>query len=151
VVALIIRDARSGHRGLELMCLCHGKHGHVTAVAPTCDANAIGVNRRNLAGFVYAGKDVAQIPVTKIADVGASEGFAVSKASTRVWEKHEIARGRERHAEITARRPGGLNGRAWTAMYGNDQRILLARVKPRRIHQPALHFEPIRLPVNALG
>ena len=91
VVALPVGDAGAGHGGLEAVGLRDGPHGHVAAVAPAGDAEAVGIDGRGVDGGVDARQDVAQIAVAEILDVGAGEGLALAEAAARIWLQDEIA------------------------------------------------------------
>ena len=91
VVALPVGEAGAGHGGFEAIRLRDGPHGHVAAVAPTADAEAVGIDGSGVDGSVDSGHDVFEIAVAEILDVGSGEGFAFAEAAARIGLQDEIA------------------------------------------------------------
>src|SRR5205823_3411007 len=81
VVALPVRDARAGYRGPEPVGLRNGPHGHVSAIAPAGNTNALFVDRIFPDHLIDAFEDVAKIAVTEILDVGAGECLTLAVAA----------------------------------------------------------------------
>src|SRR5580704_13643716 len=91
VIALPVGEACAGHGGFEAVGLRDGPHGHVAAVTPAADAEAIGVDGGDFDGFVDAGQDVLEVAVAEILDVGAGEGFALAEAAAGIGFEDKIA------------------------------------------------------------
>src|SRR5581483_49780 len=81
VVALPIGKAGAGDGGAKTVGLRDGPHGHVPAIAPPGDADALRVDRRRAKSFIDTCEDVAQIASAEIFDVGARESFALPVAA----------------------------------------------------------------------
>jgi len=66
VVALVICDARAGHGGFEATGLRYGPHGHIAAVTPASEAEAIGINGRDFQRFIDAGQNIAKVTLARV-------------------------------------------------------------------------------------
>src|SRR6202163_2538695 len=88
IVRLPVAQACSGNRRLEAVRLRHRPHAHEAAVAAARHAEPPLVNRRGVFRRVDAGEDIAQIAISKIADVGGGESLTLSEAAARVRIKN---------------------------------------------------------------
>jgi len=149
VVAEPVGDAGSGHSGAEAIGLRDGPHGHVAAIAPAGDAQAVRIDGSGFEGFVDAGHDVAKIAVAEIANVGEREGFAHAETAAGIGLEDEVAGSGEGHGEIAGAGPGGGNGGAWAAVNVNNHRIFLRGLEIAGIDEPALDVEVFIFPVDA--
>src|SRR5438552_7441690 len=84
VVTLPIGDAGAGDCASEPICLRDRPHGHETAVAPSGHTKTIGVNGIFFYGGIDSSHGVAQIAVSEIFYVRASELFALAITAARV-------------------------------------------------------------------
>ena len=104
VIALPVRDARARERRAEAMRLRDRPHGHVTAVAPARDADALIVHRIALHHRVHAGQNIVQIAVPEILHVGAREIFALPITAARIRHEDEVALpGKQLQRQLRAR------------------------------------------------
>ena len=74
VIAQPIGEACSGHGSAETIRLRDRPHGHVAAITPAGDADAIRSIGAVLDGLIHAGQDVAEIAIAEIFDVRARKG-----------------------------------------------------------------------------
>ena len=151
VVALPVGETGAGHGGFEAVGLRDGPHGHVAAVAPAADTEAIRIDGRDFDGFVDAGHDVLEVAVAKILDVGASERLALAEAAARIRLQDEIAGAGEGRIVIGCAGPFGEDGGAGTAVNADDQRIFFVGIEIARVEKPALDFESAVFPVDTFG
>src|SRR5262249_24470692 len=121
------------------------------AIAPSGEAETIGVDRGDSEGFVNAGEHVAKITVAEIAHVGARKGFALAEAAAGIWLEDKISSGRQSDGEIPGTRPGGLDRSAGTAVDLDNHGIFLRRIEITRIDEPALDVVAVVFPVNPSG
>ncbi len=90
VIAFPVGDTCASNGRPEAMCLGDSKHCHKSAIAPTGNANTIGVNGEFLRHNIDSGKQVTQISVAKILAIGGRKGFPLAIAAPRIWHQHEI-------------------------------------------------------------
>src|SRR5262249_2719120 len=69
VIALPVGDPGAGDRGPEAIGLRHRPHGHVAAVTPPTDTEAVFVHRLDAKDLVQAGQDGAPIALAAVLDV----------------------------------------------------------------------------------
>ena len=75
-------------------------HGHVAAITPAGDAEAVGIDGQSPDHVIDAQQDVAQIALAEVLHVGFGEGFPAPEAAAGIREEHEIALARkQRHIE----------------------------------------------------
>src|SRR5215468_898741 len=101
IVALQVGQTGAGSGGGKAIALRDSPHGHVTAVAPAGQPQAMLIDRSLLQRRIHASKNVAPVAIAEIFHIGAGEVFTLTEAAARIREENEVAVSGKSHRKIT--------------------------------------------------
>src|SRR5205823_7386096 len=90
IVTLPVGNTGASNSGVETIGLRNSPHGHVTAITPSSNAEAVRSDWILCYRRIDPGKDVAQIAAAEILHVGASELFSLAVTATRIRHQHVV-------------------------------------------------------------
>src|SRR6185437_514545 len=105
VIALEIGNACAGHSRSKALCLGDSPHGHVSAITPAGNAQAVLVDGSFFQHLINTGKNVTKISVAKIFYVRTSKGLTLAKTAARIRHENKVSNCGERYAEVGRPRP----------------------------------------------
>ena len=142
VLAHEVGDGPHRHRGGEALGLADDPVGHVAAVGPAADAQALVVDvARALDDLVERAHQVGVVHARPVTHDRAPEAFAVAVRTARVHVEDDKTHARE-DLQLVEERPSVLGVR--TAVDLHHGRMEAVRVEALRFEHPALELPTVR-------
>ena len=140
VLADEVRNRAHGDGGGEAIGLADDPVRHETAIRPTPDANAFGVDKAQFEHLIERGHQVDVVFAAPVADDRAPEGLAVAVGAAGVHvEDHEAHAGK--NLQLVEERPAVLRVRPAVDLHHGGIELVL--VKAGRLEQPAFQLPSV--------